>query len=160
MSWRFGRLRSPSACFPRDCTEQTRLSRPRMAAGPGMGTHHSRGIYRGAKSYTARGASGVAVGPPHSGGFLTLDGCSAQGLVATGRHHTSGLRGHAQRRSPSPAAWAAGMPPHAAIPDKPGQRTAGHHGGRDDPRCCARPRCARCGHPRRFGFATAALHID
>ncbi len=160
VSWRLGRLRCASACFPRDRTKQTRRSRPRMAAGPGMGTHHSRGIRRGAEPYAVRGTSGVAAGTAQSRRLFAPDGCSAPRLVAAGHHRSPGLCCHAQRRSPSPAAWAAGMPPHPGVPNKPGQRAAGHHGGRDDPRCRPRSRCARCGHTRRLGAAAAALHPD
>ena len=160
MSWRLGRFAVTCAGFRRDRTKQTKLPRPGMAADPGMGTHHSRGIRRGAEPYAGRGTSGVAAGPAQNRRLLAPDGRSAPGLVAAGQHRTPGLRCHAQRRSSSPAAWAAGMPPHPAVPDEPRQRTANHYSGRDDPRCCARPRCARSGHPRRLGAAAAALHPD
>jgi hypothetical protein len=160
MRCRRERLRAAYACFRRDCTEQTTLSRPGMAAGSGMGTHHSRGIRPESEPYAVRRTGGVAAGAAQNRGILALDGHSAPGLVGAGHHRAPGSRCHAQRRSPSPAAWAAGVPPHAAVPDEPGRRAAGHHGGRDDPRCCARPRCARSGHPWRLGAAAAALHPD
>jgi hypothetical protein len=116
------------------------------------------GIRRGAEPYAVRGTSGVATGLAENRRFLPPDGRSAPGLVAAGHHRTPRLRCHAQRRSPSPAARATGMPPHSAVPDKPGQRTADHDGGRDDPCCRARPRCPRSGYPRRLG--AAALHSD
>ena len=148
MCWRLGRLRSASGCLRRDGTRHTTISRPGMAAWPGMGTHHPRGVCRGAEPYAVRGTSGVAAGPAQNRRFLAPDRRSAPGLVAAGDHRPPGLRRHAQRRSSSPAAWAAGLPPHPAVPDEPGQRAADHHGGRDNPRCCARPGCARSGYPR------------
>jgi hypothetical protein len=160
MSWRLGRLRSAPGCFPRGCTKQTRVSRSGMAAGPGMGTHHSRGIRGSAESYAVRGTSGVAAGPAQNRRLFAPYGRSAPGLVAADNHRTPGLCCHAQRRSPSPATWAADMPPHPTVPDKPCQRAEGHHGGRDDPRCRPRSRCARFGHTRRLGAAAAALHPD
>jgi hypothetical protein len=117
--------------FRRDCTEQTTLSRPGMAAGSGMGTHHSRGIRPESEPYAVRRTGGVAAGAAQNRGILALDGRSAPGLVGAGHRRAPDLRCHAQRRSPSPAAWAAGVPPHAAVPDEPGRRAAGHHGGRD-----------------------------
>ena len=129
-----GRLRSTSASFRRDRTKQTRLPHPGMAAGPGMGTHHSRGIRCGAEPYAGRGTSGVATGPAQNRRFLAPDGRSAPGLVAACHHRTPGLRCHAQRRSPSPAAWAAGMPPHPAVPDEPRQPARTATGGEPLPK--------------------------
>ena len=120
MCSRLGRLRSASACFRRDHTRHTSLSRPRMAAKPGMGAHHSRGVRLGAEPYAVRRAIRVTARPAQNRRFLTPDGRSAPGLVAASDHCPSGLRRHAQRRSPSPAAWAAGLPSHPAVPDEPG----------------------------------------
>jgi hypothetical protein len=54
MRWRIGRFRSPSACFRRDCTKQTTLSRPGMAAGPGMGRARAYRNWRRAIAETVR----------------------------------------------------------------------------------------------------------
>jgi hypothetical protein len=153
-------LRSASACFPRDCTTQARLSRRGWLRSREW-ERITRGVYAAALSRTQfEELAAWQLVLAQNRRFLAPDGRSTQGLVAAGRRRTSGLRCDAQRRFPSPAAWAAGMPPHPAVPDERGQRAAGQHGCRDDPRCRSRPRCARCGHPRRFGTAAAALHPD
>jgi hypothetical protein len=101
MCWRLGRLRSASGCLRRDDTRHTTISRPGMAAWPGMGTHHSRGVCRGAEPYAVRGTSGVAAGPAQNRRFLAPDGRSAPGLVPASDHRPPGLCCHAQRRSSS-----------------------------------------------------------
>ena len=108
-----------------------------------MGTHHSRGVRRGAEPYAFRGTHRVAAGPAQNRRFLPPDGRPAPGLVAASHHRPPSLRCHARRRSPSSAARAAGMPPYPAVPDELDQRAPNHDGGRDDSRRCARPRCAR-----------------
>ena len=59
----------------------------------------------------------MAAGTAQSRRFLAPDGCSAPRLVAAGHHRSPGLCCHAQRRSPSPAAWAAGLSPHPGVPN-------------------------------------------
>ena len=41
-----GRMRSASACFQRDHARHTTIPCPRMAAGPRLGTHYTRGVRR------------------------------------------------------------------------------------------------------------------
>jgi len=148
MRWRLRQMRSASACFQRDCARHTTLSRPGMAARTGMGTHHSRGVRRGAEPYAFRGTRRVAAGSAQNRRFLPPDGRAAPGLVAAGHHRPPSLRCHARGRFPSSAARAAGMPPYPAVPDELDQWAPNYYGGRDDSRRCARPRCARSGHPR------------
>ena len=97
-----------------------------------MGTHHARGVRPGTRPYSARGTGGMAAGAAANRCFLASDGRSASGLVAASHHRPPRFRCHAQRRSASAAARAAGLSPHPAVPDEPRKWAPNHHGGRDD----------------------------
>src|SRR5215211_1852069 len=80
-----------------------------MAAGPGMGTNHSRGIRRGAEPYAVRGSSGVAAGPAPNRRFLAPDGRAASDRARRRAEHQP--RFDCSARFARSARIALGLPP-------------------------------------------------
>src|SRR5215211_9405889 len=104
-----------------------------MAAGPGMGTNHSRGIRRGAEPYAVRGSSGVAAGPAPNRRFLAPDGRAASDRARRRAEHQP--RFDCSARFARSARIALGLPPTSSslAEEKAPPLAPPWHGGARDP---------------------------